>query len=233
VASLLFSPMDRGRRGRPCSWVLLAGAGRSRGGRWWGLLIRRGRIWRPHEGDAHFWWWMEVGPGRRRRRLRSVWWRRGQCGAVFGLRLATCVPAVVARGRRRFFQCWGLDGRRAAPYNGGGRRPVLLFLGGDGQRWPAAWSRSWLMVASSRAWWPPAPGGKSHEWRRRWSGFSVRLGWRRLAGGSRPSEPTLLGLSAGDGFGLPMPLLRRVRRWSVLVGDLGWPRAHVRTYLVA
>jgi hypothetical protein len=97
VASLLFSPMDRGRRGRPCSWVLLAGAGRSRGGRWWGLLIRRGRIWRPHEGDAHFWWWMEVGPGRRRRRLRSVWWRRGQCGAVFGLRLATCVPAVVAR----------------------------------------------------------------------------------------------------------------------------------------
>jgi hypothetical protein len=237
VASLLFSLVDRGRRGRPCSRVLLPAAGRS-----------------PQ--------WPVVGPldpAMPRPDLEAA--RRGRAflvvdgGRTRTAATAAMVGVVAARPVRGGLRSSTGDVRPrgggsaagVAFSSGGARRPASGALQ---RRWPTScvvvprWGRSavacgvvstsWLPVASSRAWWPPAPGGKSHEWRRRWSGFSVlRLGWRRLAGGSRPSEPTLLGLSVGDGFSLPISLPRRVRRWSVLVGDLGRPRAHVRTYLVA
>jgi hypothetical protein len=51
--------------------------------------------------------------------------------------------------------------------------------------------------------------------------------------GVGPRKTTLLRLSAGEGFGHPRPLSMRVWWCPLAVGDLDWPSAQLRTYLVA
>jgi hypothetical protein len=140
VASLLLSLVDRGKRGRPCSRVLLADAGRSPRRPVVGpldLAMPRPDLEAAQRGHTL----LVVVGGRTRTAATAapvgVVAARPVRGGLRSYRRRAS-PRWWLGGRRRFFQWWGLGGRRAAPCNGGGRCLVLLSLGGDGQWWPAA-----------------------------------------------------------------------------------------------
>jgi hypothetical protein len=124
---------------------------------------------------------------------RSFWWKVG------GRTRATTMAAPYSEATMR--PAWG-DHQPSAgdafPRGGGSTAGVVASRDGgsaSGGRHPAMevdsdlrrcsswWGRSaaacgaalavsWFPAARGRVWWPPTPGGRSHEWRRWWSGFS-------------------------------------------------------------
>jgi hypothetical protein len=124
-----------------------------------------GRIQGLRGGDTPFWWWLEAGLGRRRRRIRMVRRWRSRRGEVCGLRPAT-------------FPWWWLGSRSSAPRDGA-QRPT----GGSPQRRRLA-TYGVRRSATQLLWWcggEVADAGSGflrylasqfHEWRRRWSGSS-------------------------------------------------------------
>jgi hypothetical protein len=111
----------------------------------------------------------------------------------------------------------------------------MLFLV-VGKTYDVALAMAWLPAVGSGRWGLVASGA----WRQvPWVekvvvGLLRSVTWAAMAcSWAAVFEADLARTKYRGGCGLPRPLPMQVWRWHVVVDDLGQPRAHVQTYLVA